>query len=154
MLKSGAALCQPRQHILFKREAFLSHCNEYKLFKAVISEVLTHHKIEELVGYGWLAAQSLNFKVFKRLISYYTIEFILEFIEDPRHHRLGVNQSIVYFKTRTIEELNCIKVYVNFFFHKCVVVIVIDFHNELVLGRGMVVGWHLFQKSKATDGNN
>ena len=51
MLKAAAALCQPRQHILFERKALLFHISEYKLFEAVIRQILTHHKIEELVGY-------------------------------------------------------------------------------------------------------
>ena len=148
MLKAAAALCQPRQHIFFERKALLFHISEYKLFEAVIRQILTHHKIEELVGYWGLAVQIVNVKVLKRLTSIHTFELILELVEDPRY-RSWMNLIIVDFKTLTIKVLNCF--YVNIFFRKCVVVKIVDFHNELVLGRGMVIGLHFFQRSKATN---
>ena len=36
MLKVDAALCQPQQHIFFKREALLFNTNECKFLEAVI----------------------------------------------------------------------------------------------------------------------
>ena len=57
MLEAGAALCYPRDHIILKREALLLHSSDVKLFEAVVCEVLTHNKVEELVDDIRLAVQ-------------------------------------------------------------------------------------------------
>ena len=44
-----AALCQPLDHIVFKREALHMYTTYDKLFEAVVSEVLTDHEVKELV---------------------------------------------------------------------------------------------------------
>ena len=49
MLELGAALCQPRHHILFKGETLLLHSFKYELFEAVVFEILTHYIVKELV---------------------------------------------------------------------------------------------------------
>ena len=49
MLEKCGTLYQPRLYILLKREALLFHIMKNKLFEAVVREVLTHHKVKELV---------------------------------------------------------------------------------------------------------
>ena len=51
MLKLGATLCQPRNHIFLKREALVSQLMDGKLFEAIFSEVLTNHQVKELVNH-------------------------------------------------------------------------------------------------------
>ena len=55
MLELGAALRQPRHHVLFKGEALLLHPNKCELFEAVVFEIETHDIVKELVGHMRLA---------------------------------------------------------------------------------------------------
>ena len=66
MLKAGAALYQPLHHIIFEREAILSHTIDDELFEAVVLEVLTRHEVKELIGNRRLAVQFFDFKALKR----------------------------------------------------------------------------------------
>ena len=85
MLELGAALYNSRHHILLKRETLLSHSTEDKLFEAVVSEVLAHHKVKELVDHLRLAIHLHNFEAFKRLAFVYSVKFFFELIKDPWH---------------------------------------------------------------------
>ena len=49
MFEIEAAPCQPRHHIIFKWEALLSHTFEDELTEVFLTELLTHHKVKELV---------------------------------------------------------------------------------------------------------
>ena len=71
MLELGAALYHSRYHILLKRETLLSHSSDNKLFEAVVSKVLAHHEVKELVDYLRLAVQCYNLKAFERLAFVY-----------------------------------------------------------------------------------
>ena len=100
MLELSAALYQPRNNIIFKREALLLHVIKSKLFEAVVSEVLTHHEVKELVDNLGFAVQFYDFKACEGLTLVYLVEFIVEFFNDPWHRsRKGFN--IIDFKTTT-----------------------------------------------------
>ena len=83
MLKVNAALCKSCYYIFLKWEALLRQSIEYKLFEAILSEVLANHKVKELVDYLRLAVQFNDFKAFERLAFVNSIEFIFELIKDP-----------------------------------------------------------------------
>ena len=105
MLKVGAALCQPRNHILLKRKALLIKSIDRKLFEAIISEVLTDYKVKELIDHLSLAVHLFDFDAFKRLSCIYCVEFVFELIEDPRH-RSSMSLDTVDFEATTLEDLN------------------------------------------------
>ena len=46
MLEVGAALCKPRHYIILKLKALLFNIIKDKLFKAVVGEVKTRHKVK------------------------------------------------------------------------------------------------------------
>ena len=152
MLKAGAALCQPRYHVIFEREALLFHVINDYLFKAAILEVLTRHQVKELVCYCGLAVQPSDWKALKRLSLVYLVEFILDFNKDPRHLLL-VSHITVELQNFTSEVFNFGRVEVHIFFGKSIVIVSVDFDDEFVLGWGQVVGPNLFQRCKADDGN-
>ena len=116
MLELSAALYQPRNNIIFKREALLLHVTKNKLFEAVVSEVLTDHEVKELVGNLSFAIQFFDFKALKRLALVHLVDFVLELIKDPRHRSFeGLN--IIQFKILAFQDLNLRQVNVNFFFN-------------------------------------
>ena len=106
-----------------------------KLFKAVISDVLTHHEVKQLVYHLRLAVQLINFKVLYRLTLIHSVEFVLELIKDP-WHRSGMSLNFVDFETLALQNLNLRGVKADFFFDECVVILSVDLQDELVFGRG------------------
>ena len=85
MLEVGAALNQPRYHIIFEREALPLHFIDDKLFKAAIFKVLTCHQVKELVCNCGLTVQAFNVKALKRQSFVYFVDFLLNFFKYPRH---------------------------------------------------------------------
>ena len=152
MLKVITALYQPRNNILFKREALLSHFIEGKLFEAVISEFLTYNTVKELVHHLRLAVQFFDLKPFKGLTLIYFVDLFLEFIEDPRH-RSGVSLSIVDFKALACEYLNLRQVGEDVFFYESVILSIVYFQVEFVLRRRQIVDPHLCKRCMAADSN-
>ena len=83
----------------------MSHFNEDKLSEAIISDIKTHHVVEELVDHLRLAVQNFNFKALNRLTLIHSVEFVLELVKNP-WHRSGVSLNIVDFKNPAFKKLN------------------------------------------------
>ena len=88
---------------------------ERKLLETVVSEVLTHHKVNDLVYNFGLAVQVFDFKAFKLLALIHSVELQLELIWDPRH-RSSVRFNVIDFKTSAFENVNLRRVKANIFF--------------------------------------
>ena len=113
MLKAAAALCQPLNHIIFNRETLLLHSCDDKLCETVVSEVLTRHKVKELICHLRLAVQICYFKAFEWLSLVHFVEFFLNFFKNP-WHLTCVSLNIVEFKTLAFELLN-LRIKFNFY---------------------------------------